>query len=619
MTQTTEKEAKGGKLSPGGQPPQGAPVHPWARGGGEKPAQMLPTIRRLFSYMGKYRWYIVIGVFLAVLSSVLSIIGPQYLKDISDVIYDGIVDGNMDMDHIASIGIAVVVLYSVSVVLSAVEHYIVPSASERVANKLRSDLAHKINKVPLNYYDNSSTGDVMSRLTNDADTIGDQCGVAFSILFSALATVIGCMVMMFYTEPVLGIVTIIPPVLGFVFMRLVIRRTQKIFVAQSRNLGAINGHVEETYYGHSIIQAYNGEETSRKRFTEINDDLYRTSYRSRFTTNTIPQVMNFISNLGYVLVCIIGSMMVIDGRITYGVIVAFIVYVRMFGTPLMMLSDAFAAMQSLTASSQRVFELLDAPEMEDESSKDLPVSDVKGSVEFRDVCFSYVEGREVIHDFSLKVSPGEKVAIVGPTGAGKTTVVNLLMRFYEVDSGAIYIDGVPTDALRRDQVHSMFSMVLQDAWLFDGTVRENLVFNDPDVSEEKMVSACRSVGIHDFIMSLPEGYDTVIGDSAGMSAGQKQQISIARAIIKDAPMIIFDEATSSVDTRTEKVIQKAVDGLTRGKTSFLIAHRLSTIRDCDLILVMKDGRMVESGTHESLLAENGFYADLYNSQFENCS
>ena len=367
------------------------------------------------------------------------------------------------------------------------------------------------------------------------------------------------------------------------------------------------------------MKAYGGEKEVRTRFTETNEHLYKVAYRSRFITSTVPQTMAFIGNLGYVLVCIIGSMMVFKGEITYGVIIAFILYVRMFSTPLILISDAFAGMQSLAASAERVFELMDAPEMEDESSKNVDLPSVRGEVEFRDVCFSYIEGTEVIHDFSLRVEPGEKVAIVGPTGAGKTTLVNLLMRFYEVDSGDILIDGVSVRQLRRDQVHALFSMVLQDAWLMDGTVRENLMFNTPDLTDADLERACRSVGIHDFIASLPEGYDTRIGERSGLSAGQKQQIAIARSILKESPMIIFDEATSSVDTRTEKQIQSAVEKMTSGRTSFLIAHRLSTIADCDKIIVMKDGRLVESGTHEGLLAKGGHYAELYYSQFENCN
>jgi ATP-binding cassette subfamily B protein len=439
------------------------------------------------------------------------------------------------------------------------------------------------------------------------------------MFMTAAVLFFGCIAMMFYTCPILAFVTILPALGGFVLMRIIIARTHKYFVRQSRNLGAMNGLIEESYYGQQIVHAYGDEENVRSRFGEINHDLYDSAYKSRFISGSMPQLMNFIGNLGYVMVCIVGSMLVMQGQITYGVIVAFIVYVRMFNAPLLQLSDALASMQSMAAASERVFDLLDAPSLEDESGKDREIGDVRGEVEFRDVSFSYVEGNEIIHHFSFRVEPGQKIAIVGPTGAGKTTVVNLLMRFYEVDSGDILIDGMSVRDLRRDQVHSMFAMVQQDVWLFEGTVRENLLFNRGSVSEERMTQACKAVGIHDFVMSLPQGYDTVISDSAGLSSGQKQQLTIARAIIHDAPMVIFDEATSSVDTRTEKLIQKATEDLTRGKTSFIIAHRLTTIRDCDKIVVMRSGRIEEVGTHEELLAKGGVYSGLYNSQFENCA
>ncbi|MCQ2078646.1 MAG: ABC transporter ATP-binding protein/permease [archaeon] len=609
------KESKGGKLAPGRQAPGPTPGPPWARK--EKPRNFRKALGELFRHIGRYRYLILLGVLLSMTGSVLTTLGPQYLKDMSDEIYRGI-DSGMDMQVIGSLAFIIIALYLASVVFNTLEHYIIPATSERIANLLRRELVQKINRLPLNYYDNSSTGDIMSRITHDADTIGDSCGHSISLLLTSITTLVSATVLMFMTNVTLSLVTIIPTVIGFLVMRVITSRSHKYFVAQSRNLGAINGHVEETYYGHDIVRAYNGEEASRERFMEINDALYRSAYTARFISGTLPQLMFFISNLGYVLVCIFGSMLVIQGSITYGVIVAFIVYVRMFSHPLVAITDAVSSMQTLAASSERVFDLLNAPEMEDESSKADLSGKVRGDIEFRDVSFSYIEGHEIIHHFSLKVAAGQKVAIVGPTGAGKTTIVNLLMRFYEVDSGDILIDGVSTRDIRRSRVHEMFSMVLQDAWVFDGTVRENLVFNGDEVSEERIVAACRAVGVHDFISSLPEGYDTPLNETSGLSVGQRQQLMIARAIIRDGPMIIFDEATSSVDTRTEKVIQKAVDDLTDGRTSFFIAHRLSTIRNCDVILVMRDGRIVETGTHEELLAAGGFYSELYNSQFENC-
>ncbi len=609
-------EPKGGKLAPGkAEGRKGGP--PWSRG--DKPRNFRQAVVQLTGYVGVYKYWILLGIMLSTVGAVLSIIGPQYLKAISDEIFDGIGTGTMDTAAIQHLAVLTMVIYVVSFILMGTEHYIIPAASERIANLLRRDLAHKINRLPMNYFDNSSNGDIMSRLTNDADTIGEMFGHSVSMFMTAAVLFFGCIAMMFYTCPILAFVTILPALGGFVLMRIIIARTHKYFVRQSRNLGAMNGLIEESYYGQQIVHAYGDEENVRSRFGEINRDLYDSAYKSRFISGSMPQLMNFIGNLGYVMVCIVGSMLVMQGQITYGVIVAFIVYVRMFNAPLLQLSDALASMQSMAAASERVFDLLDAPSLEDESGKDREIGDVRGEVEFRDVSFSYVEGNEIIHHFSFRVEPGQKIAIVGPTGAGKTTVVNLLMRFYEVDSGDILIDGMSVRDLRRDQVHSMFAMVQQDVWLFEGTVRENLLFNRGSVSEERMTQACKAVGIHDFVMSLPQGYDTVISDSAGLSSGQKQQLTIARAIIHDAPMVIFDEATSSVDTRTEKLIQKATEDLTRGKTSFIIAHRLTTIRDCDKIVVMRSGRIEEVGTHEELLAKGGVYSGLYNSQFENCA
>ena len=603
---------KGGKLAAGRKETHLVGGPRWSRW--EKPRNFRESILTLMSYLGGYRWAIALGVALAMLGSMLSVIGPQYLKGISDLIYEGIT-GTMDTGAVTSMAVATLGIYGIVLVFEMLEKYTIQATSQKVANRLRNDLSEKINRLPLNYYDNSSTGDIMSRLTNDADAVGDQCGSAFSSMATAVTTLVGCTVMMFYTNPVLAAACVIPPFSGFVIMRMIISRSHKYYRTQSKNLGAMNGLVEETYRAHGIVKTYGNYENCRRRFVEINEELYVSSYRSRFMSSTIPQVMNFMGNLGYILVCVVGSMLIIRGDITYGVIVAFIVYVRMFNLPLIMLSESFISMQTLAASSERIFDLLLAPEMDDESSKEPVTGEVHGDVEFRNVTFGYVEGVDVIHDFSMRVEAGQKIAIVGPTGAGKTTIINLLMRFYEVDSGDILIDGRSTKDMRRRDVHDMFSMVLQDPWLFNGTVRENLVFNRICVDDETVRKACESVGIHDFIMSLPKGYDSMLKDSVGMSAGQRQQITIARAIIDNTPMIIFDEATSSLDTNTERFIQNAIDDLTHGKTTFIIAHRLQTIMDCDRIIVMDKGRIVETGTHEELLEKGGFYAGLFNSQF----
>lgn len=483
---------------------------------------------------------------------------------------------------------------------------------------MRDDLSRKINRVPLGYFDRSSTGDIMSRLTNDADTVGNTCSESIALFISSITLAAGSVAMMFYTDPTLAAISIVPTGVGFVLMFVLIKKSQKYYRRQQGDLGAMNGLVEEVYYGHDIVRAYNGEAGSKKRFSAINDSLYTSAFYARFMTSLMPQMLNFISNIGYVIVCIFGSMMVIDGRIGYGVIVAFIVYVNQFTRPILMISESLTSMQSVAAASERIFDFLDAPEMGDEGYKDVSVANVRGEVEFRDVHFSYVPGREVIHGFSQKVEPGQKVAIVGLTGAGKTTIVNLLMRFYEADSGDILIDGIPTRSMTRSQVHGLFCMVLQDTWLFNGTIRDNIAYTKEGVSESDIRAACRAAGIDDFIMGLPDRYDTVLTDGMRLSAGQKQQITIARAIVRDAPLLILDEATSSVDTMTEKHIQNAMDVLMEGRTSFIIAHRLSTVRNADLILVMKDGSIFEKGTHEELMRIGGFYKELYDSQFENC-
>lgn len=606
-------------MSPPG--PSGGQTRPkgprWAVG--EKPKDLKGTMVRLLHYIGKYRRDIAFGVVFSITAAVLTLIGPQYLAQVTDLVSGSILGGtSLDLGRIGGICLVLVFIYSASVIFSTCQEYLISASSEKIANVMRYDLSRKINRVPLGYFDRSSTGDIMSRLTNDADTVGNTCSESIALFISSITLAAGSVAMMFYTDPTLAAISIVPTGVGFVLMFVLIKKSQKYYRRQQGDLGAMNGLVEEVYYGHDIVRAYNGEAGSKKRFSAINDSLYTSAFYARFMTSLMPQMLNFISNIGYVIVCIFGSMMVIDGRIGYGVIVAFIVYVNQFTRPILMISESLTSMQSVAAASERIFDFLDAPEMGDEGYKDVSVANVRGEVEFRDVHFSYVPGREVIHGFSQKVEPGQKVAIVGLTGAGKTTIVNLLMRFYEADSGDILIDGIPTRSMTRSQVHGLFCMVLQDTWLFNGTIRDNIAYTKEGVSESDIRAACRAAGIDDFIMGLPDGYDTVLTDGMRLSAGQKQQITIARAIVRDAPLLILDEATSSVDTMTEKHIQNAMDVLMEGRTSFIIAHRLSTVRNADLILVMKDGSIFEKGTHEELMGIGGFYKELYDSQFENC-
>lgn len=584
----------------------------------QKPKDLGAAMRRLLSYMGPFRKDLFIGIACTLISSILALIGPQYLSEITDNISSGILNGTeIDLGAIASVGTMLLAIYITSTLFATAEHWIIASASEKVGARMRDGLSRKMNRLAVGDLDSRSTGDVMSRMTNDTDTVSNSCAESISMTCTSMAMLLGSLIMMFYTEWGLALIAMVPTAIGFCILYVITHRTQRFFAAQQRDLGRMNGLIEEIYYGHDIVDLYNGREGSAERFTEINESLYHSAFLARFLTGMMPQTMNFISNLGYVLVCVAGSMMVIEGSIGYGVIVAFIVYIRQFTQPIAQLADSVAMIQSVASASERVFEFLDLEEMEPSPATVMP-DRVTGHVEFRDVRFGYIPGKEVIHNLNLDVEPGSKIAIVGPTGSGKTTIANLLMRFYDPDSGDILVDGVSTRSMSREQVHDMFSMVLQDSWLFKGTVKENIAFTRTDADDDMIRRACEAVGISGFIESLPEGYDTVIDDRTGLSAGQRQQLTIARAIVKDAPMTILDEATSSVDTRTERHIQAAMDRLTEGRTSFVIAHRLSTIRNSDLIIVMRDGEVIEMGDHNGLLAADGFYRMLYDSQFEGC-
>ena len=571
--------------------------------------------RRLFDYMDRYRLGFVIALVVACVGTVLTLAGPNLISDVTDMIEEGLM-GPMDLDGIVSLCLMLVALYAVSAILTFVQQYIMTTISQRTASSFRRDISRKINRLPLRYFDSNTTGDVMSRVTNDVDTLGQSMNQSISTMATAITLLGGSVIMMLYTNMTMAATAILSSLVGFAFMAAVMSRSQKYFERQQTDLGAMNGHVEEMYSGHLVMKAYGGEAAAKEEFDAVNRSLYRSGFMSQFLGGMMMPFMNFIGNFGYVMVCIVGAVLCIDGSISFGVIVAFMIYVRLFTQPLTQISQAMVSMQSVAAAAERVFGFLDEPEMEDESDKTVRLDHVEGHVEFRDVHFGYSPDREIIHGFSAEVMPGQKVAIVGPTGAGKTTMVNLLMRFYEVSSGDILIDGVSTRDMRREDVHDLFCMVLQDTWLFEGTIRENLVYSKEGVTDERLDEVCKAVGLYHYIQTLPDGYDTVLGDNASLSAGQRQQVTIARAMVDGSPLLILDEATSSVDTRTERVIQEAMDRLTEGRISFVIAHRLSTIRNSDLILVMRDGNIVEQGTHDELLAEGGFYADLYNSQFD---
>ena len=594
---------------PGGNGPR------WARQ--DKPRDLRAAMTGLLVYMGRERRALYAGILCALAATVLSLIGPQLLASITDSI-SGSILGSMPVDigYVSRLGAILVVLYAASFLLSVGETRIIGAASERIGDRMRRDLSAKFDRLPLSYLESHSIGDMMSRMTNDTDTVRTGAAESFSTAVSAVCMIGGGLAMMLYTDWRLAVVAVLPTILGASFLYIVTHRSQKYFVAQQRDLGLINGIVEETYYGHDVVRTYNGTAEAERRFAEVNDRLRASSFRARVATAMMPQLMNFISNLSYVVVCVAGSVLIIEGSIGYGVIVAFIVYVKRFNQPVAEMADIVARMQSVASASERVFGILSMDEMP--PSPEAPdIGRASGRVEFRDVRFGYTPGREVIHGFSLTVEPGSKVAIVGPTGAGKTTIANLLVRFYDPDSGEILIDGVPTTSMSRSQVREQFSMVLQDSWLSDGTFYENVAFTS-GAGREEVERACDVVGIGDHIRSLPEGFDTVVGEASALSAGQRQQLAIARAMVKDAPMLILDEATSSVDTRTERRIQEAMDRMMVGRTSFVIAHRLSTVRDADVILVIRDGSIVEQGTHEELIALGGFYRMLYDSQFEGC-
>ena len=584
----------------------------------EKAKDFKSSIKKLINYCKPLMPIIIIAIILAFLSSVLAIIGPDKLKDMTNVITKGLM-GKINLNKVKSIGLLLIIFYSASFIFNYFQGFLMATVTQKFSKKLRSEIIVKINKLPLKYFDKNSYGNILSRVTNDVDTLGQTLNQSIGTLVTSVTMFMGSLFMMFYTNWIMAVTAIIATIIGFILMAVILSKSQKYFNAQQKQLGILNGHIEEMYSGHNVVKAYNGINESKKKFNEYNNALYESAWKSQFLSGLMPVIMGFIGNFGYVCVCIVGAMLTMNGSISIGVIVAFMIYIRLFTNPLSQIAQAMTSLQSAAAASERVFEFLDEEELIDEENKTkvLEKDKVIGEIAFEHVKFGYDEDKLIIKDFSAKAKSGEKIAIVGPTGAGKTTMVNLLMRFYEINSGDIKIDGISTKELTRENIHKLFCMVLQDTWVFNGTIKENIIYNNPNVTLEEVKKACITVGLDHFIKTLPQGYDTKIGDTDSLSSGQKQLLTIARGMIEDAPFLILDEATSSVDTRTEELVQNAMDKLMHGRTSFIIAHRLSTIKNADLILVMKDGNIIEQGSHEELIKKNGFYAELYNSQFQN--
>ena len=541
----------------------------------------------------------------------------SYIDELPESVYS-LVKPKMDMEAIKNLAIFMGIIYLLSSVFAYIQEYSLTTVSNRFANKLRDSISKKINKLPLKYFDTHETGDVLSRVTNDVDIVSFNLNNSLATLVTAITMFLGSLFMMLITNWIMALVAVVSCMLGLFFMSMILKKSQKYFIAKQEALGELNGYIEEMYSGHNVVKAYNGTKETFKEFGKLNDRLYETNRKSQFLSDLMRPIMGFAGNLGYVAVCVVGALLTMNNVISFGVIVAFMIYVRMFNNPLNQIAQAMSSLQSTVAASERVFEFLDEKEMSDQKdiSRHLNKSKVKGDIEFKNVKFGYDPGKTIIKDFSVKVKPGQKIAIVGPTGAGKTTMVNLLMKFYEINNGQIIIDGVPASELTRENVHELFIMVLQDTWLFEGTIRDNIKFNKEDVSDREIWDALKTVGVHHFVKTLPGGLDYEVGDNDTISQGQKQLLTIARGMIEDAPFLILDEATSNVDTRTEELVQKAMDKLTEGRTSFIIAHRLSTIKNADLILVMNEGNIIEQGNHEELMKQHGFYESLYNSQFE---
>lgn len=582
--------------------------------------EMTSAMKKIIEYMKGSVGIVAVALVLAALGAVLTIIGPDKVGEITELMADGLMTG-IDLKAVARVGIFLGAIYISSSLFTFIQQYIMATVTLKMSYRMRSDLSRKINCVPQKYFNSHSQGDILSRITNDVSTLQQGLTNSLPTIISAAAQFVGCLIMMFVTEWRLALISLFITFFGLFLIVFIMSKSQKFFLNRQESLGKLNGYVEEMYSGHEVVRISRGADNVKKHFAGLNEAVYNANWKSQFLSGIMQPLMNVIGNLAYVAVCVFGSMLALNGTITFGVIISFILYVRLFTSPLGQIAQGMTNMQTASASAQRIFDFIESEELSDESDKSSEVPAVKGNVSFENVRFSYPDtpDKVIIKNFSAEVKAGQKVAIVGPTGAGKTTMVNLLMRFFEINSGSISIDGTPISQLSRETVHNMFSMVLQDTWLFEGTVRENLVYNMEGISDESLERVCKACGLDKFVHTLPEGFDTVLSESVAISAGQKQLLTIARAMLQNAPMLILDEATSSVDTRTELLIQRAMDKLTKGRTSFVIAHRLSTIKNADLILVMRDGDVIESGNHETLMAKGGFYAELYNSQFDQAS